>query len=105
MEGRIPGVVDSDRTRRWAATMAGHREDGVRTAHADSTAVISGTPPATPYRRRERERAQDDLAEGATRAVSAGRRARAEEPDDFRTCFERDRDRILHSAAFRRLAG
>ncbi len=29
----------------------------------------------------------------------------AEEPDPFRTCFERDRDRILHASAFRRLAG
>ena len=38
------------------------------------------------------------------------RRARAiacveEAPDPYRTCFERDRDRILHSNAFRRLAG
>ena len=29
----------------------------------------------------------------------------AEEPDPWRTCFERDRDRILHASAFRRLAG
>jgi dGTPase len=28
-----------------------------------------------------------------------------EEPDPNRTCFERDRDRILHADAFRRLAG
>jgi dGTPase len=28
-----------------------------------------------------------------------------EEPDVERTCFERDRDRIVHSTAFRRLAG
>jgi dGTPase len=28
-----------------------------------------------------------------------------EEPDPLRTCFERDRDRILHASSFRRLAG
>ena len=29
----------------------------------------------------------------------------AEEADPWRTCFERDRDRILHATSFRRLAG
>ena len=33
---------------------------------------------------------------------SRGRRA-AEDPDPMRTCFQRDRDRIIHSKAFRRL--
>jgi dGTPase len=33
---------------------------------------------------------------------SRGRR-QAEEPDPMRTCFQRDRDRIVHSKAFRRL--
>ncbi len=45
------------------------------------------------------------LASGATRAEGAGRRAIGEEPDRFRTCFERDLDRIQHSRPFRRLAG
>jgi dGTPase len=45
------------------------------------------------------------LAPGATLACGAGDRPRPEEPDPRRTCFERDRDRILHSAPFRRLAG
>ncbi|HYI62047.1 MAG TPA: HD domain-containing protein [Acidimicrobiales bacterium] len=44
-------------------------------------------------------------APGATRAEGAGHRARPEEPDRLRTCFERDLDRIQHSKAFRRLAG
>jgi dGTPase len=56
--------------------------------------------------RDEREHIEDlTLAPGATRARDAGRRARSEEPDELRTCFERDRDRILHATAFRRLAG
>ncbi len=42
---------------------------------------------------------------GATLSRGAGDRAAPEEPDALRTCFERDRDRILHSSAFRRLAG
>jgi dGTPase len=45
------------------------------------------------------------LAPFATRADGAGERAVAEEPDRFRTCFERDLDRIKHSRPFRRLAG
>jgi len=45
------------------------------------------------------------MAAGATRAEGAGARAIAEEPDRFRTCFERDLDRIKHSKPFRRLAG
>jgi len=58
------------------------------------------------FDRRAREEVEDaSLAPCATRAVGAGRRAVPEEPDDWRTCFERDRDRILHSTAFRRLAG
>jgi dGTPase len=45
------------------------------------------------------------LAAGATVARGGGQRAEPESPDDLRTCFQRDRDRIVHSAAFRRLAG
>ena len=47
----------------------------------------------------------EHLAPGATRAIGAGNRARSEEPDPYRTCFERDRDRVQHSRPFRRLAG
>ena len=37
--------------------------------------------------------------------MAPAHRRKEEEPDPWRTCFERDRDRILHAAAFRRLAG
>ena len=39
----------------------------------------------------------------ATRSVQSRGRRRPEEADEFRTAFERDRDRIIHSKAFRRL--
>ncbi len=54
--------------------------------------------------REERERAERDrLSPAATRSSESRGRAVAEKPDDYRTAFDRDRDRILHSKAFRRL--
>ncbi len=99
-------VPPTERSRRWAATMAGHGAQGLRTAHADSSAGLGTDVGTEPLGRLEREAAEDQLlAPGATRASGGGRRAVPEEPDTWRTCFERDRDRILHSASFRRLAG
>lgn len=102
--------VATDRAVAWAATMSGHTIDVpadldqlVRTAHADATARLTDL---RPFDRTEREELEDQLlAGGATRARGAGDRAVPEAPDAHRTCFERDRDRILHSTAFRRLAG
>ncbi len=100
----------SERSRRWAATMEGYEgaADDVTVAHRDSTASIDVTNGTSTVARTlaDREEQLDvTLAAGATHAHGAGNRAREEEPDEFRTCFERDRDRILHSSAFRRLAG
>jgi dGTPase len=86
--------------------MHGHRRPSVPDvclAHDGSTVAVS---PVLRLGREEREAADDTAqAAGATRPSGAGRRAAAEEADPWRTCFERDRDRILHSTAFRRLAG
>jgi dGTPase len=48
-------------------------------------------------------REAQDLSPLATRAIDTQGRAEAEPDDPWRTPFERDRDRILHSKAFRRL--
>jgi dGTPase len=53
--------------------------------------------------REAREGEEADLAPGATRSAETEGRTRPEEEDPLRTAFERDRDRILHSKAFRRL--
>lgn len=54
--------------------------------------------------RLERERLEAELlAPAATRSVDSKGRDREEEPDEFRTAFERDRDRVIHTKAFRRL--
>ena len=54
--------------------------------------------------RQDRERLEHELlAPVATKADQSMGRAEEEEPDEFRTAFERDRDRIVHSKAFRRL--
>ena len=65
-----------------------------------------GPPGHTLLGREAREQAEDLLlAPGATRSSGAGQRARPEDADPYRTCFERDLDRIHHSRPFRRLAG
>ncbi|CAN5217563.1 deoxyguanosinetriphosphate triphosphohydrolase [soil metagenome] len=50
-----------------------------------------------------REEAERALAPAAARSFESKGREVDEEPDEFRTAFERDRDRIVHTKAFRRL--
>jgi dGTPase len=50
-----------------------------------------------------REAEEERLSPAATRSAHSRGRTRPEEPDEYRTAFERDRDRIIHSKAFRRL--
>jgi dGTPase len=97
---------ETERNRRWAATMEGHAGSGITYAHADSFVEQAGQDPNPGFDRQAREEVEaDGLARGATRGTGAGNRNRPEEPDPWRTCFERDRDRILHATSFRRLAG
>jgi len=101
---KLPFLDSSeDRADRWAATMAGHGVDDIVLAHADSAAKVGNATVRVRELREEQEAA--NLASEATLAFGAGDRATEEEPDPFRTCFERDRDRILHDSSFRRLAG
>src|SRR5437764_7781824 len=84
----------TERALKWASTMDGQPGGEHRVGIA------------APLARHEREALEEQtLAPGATLSRGAGRRAVEEAPDPLRTCFERDRDRILHSSAFRRLAG
>jgi dGTPase len=92
------------RQQEWVDTMAGQvAGPGPVVAHRGAA------PPRVGPRRLDRLAREDleaqTLAPGATLAAGAGHRARPEAPDALRTCFERDRDRILHATAFRRLAG
>lgn len=92
------------RQEEWIGTMHGSiaAEDLVLAHRSSAPPTIA----ASRITRAERELLESEvLTQGATAAIGAGSRLIPEEPDPFRTCFERDRDRILHSAAFRRLAG
>ncbi|NDI01145.1 MAG: HD domain-containing protein [Actinobacteria bacterium] len=104
VDGKFPSEGElGERAEKWASTMRGHHHDGVAFAHEDSWA---GPGDPAVISRQEREERQDrSLARLATRPHGAGSRLVEESPDPFRTCFQRDRDRILHASAFRRLAG
>jgi dGTPase len=82
--------------------------DGVGVGDGDAAGVRGAATAGAPEplgREARQEREDGLLAPGASRAVGGGERDRPEEPDEWRTCFERDRDRILHATSFRRLAG
>lgn len=87
----------------WAETMSGHPGDRLVRAHSGAGGRLGTGAPVLRGQREEWEAAH--LRPGSALAVGAGDRAIREEPDPERTCFERDRDRIVHSTAFRRLAG
>ncbi len=91
------------RAKAWADTMAGHLDGELVRAHSGSPARPGPGSIVDRKLREQHERAT--LRPSSAFAEGAGNRAIAEEPDDQRTCFERDRDRIVHSTAFRRLAG
>src|SRR5262245_2731288 len=54
-------------------------------------------------REEKEERELSDLAPYAVKSRESAGRRYAESEDPFRTCYERDRDRVIHCAAFRRL--
>jgi dGTPase len=54
-------------------------------------------------RERTEEIERETLAAHATLASTSKGRERDEPPDRLRTCYQRDRDRIVHAKAFRRL--
>jgi len=54
-------------------------------------------------RERTEEIERETLAAHATLSSASKGRERPEPPDALRTCFQRDRDRIVHAKAFRRL--
>jgi len=90
---------------RDAIASSGELSDRVVTPHKQSVTRVSN-PGDVALSRQEREEAEEELlAIGATRSRGAGNRAREEEPDELRTCFERDIDRIKYSKPWRRLAG
>lgn len=59
---------------------------------------------AASYRKQSEDLEAQVLQPRAQRAAESRGRAVPEPDDDLRTCYQRDRDRVVHSKAFRRLA-
>ena len=94
---------DTDRAKTWRSTMLGTVKDQLVQAHRNSNAEIGKI---SVLSRDVRESLQESLAPHAQRGDGAGHRKIPETADPYRTCFEVDRDRILHKGtALRRLAG
>lgn len=55
-------------------------------------------------KQQQQQRERQTLADWATKSYESAGRARPMEECPYRTCFQRDRDRIIHSKAFRRLS-
>ncbi len=70
---------------------------------SQGAASLPGMSALQRVRRADREAAEDRLSPAGTRSAASRGRAQPEPPDSDRTAFEVDRDRILHSKAFRRL--
>ncbi len=95
--------VQSARAKSWADTMGGFAgSHHIVDAHQESKIRIFAQ---DDFDRPKREQSEDLLNGAAARSLGGGRRAHPEPADPYRGCFEKDRDRILHSPAFRRLAG
>jgi dGTPase len=78
--------------------MPSSSQPGPRTPHPGRRSSVVGWIGRQDLEHRE----LDELARGAARSRDA--RRRVEEPEDaLRTSFQRDRDRVIHSASFRRL--
>jgi len=102
--------IRPERDQIWTSTMAGFQKTldskghkFIQTAHSDTWVRIE---PCEIIGRKARDLGTPTTSNpAATQSSDAGNRLILENPDPLRTCFERDRDRILHSTAFRRLAG
>lgn len=98
--------MEKDVKKQWLSTMEGNLgQDGLYHAHKSHATGTSGGLPLVGTRKAREAMEQVWLHPMATKSYGAGNRMVEEEPDEWRTCFERDRDRILHSTKFRRLIG
>jgi dGTPase len=93
----------TENQKNWGSTMFGQDQGEFVFAHKDSNPKIELEGLATRVYKEEKEK--ELLSPSAAFSEGAGNRSKVEEADEFRTCFERDRDRIKHSKVFRRLAG